>query len=321
MKKTAALLCAAMIFLLCFTGCKNEKSAPESERLSIVATMFPQYDFCREICAGTADITLLLPPGVESHSYDPTPADILKIVNCDVFIYTGPEMETWAQSILAGVGSDVTVIDLSQCVELIADCHDDDCEDEHDEDHDHEHEHHGHHHTYDPHIWTSPKNAESMTRRITETLCVLSPENSNLYLENCESYCGKLDGLDSEFMNISENAVSRTIVFGGKFSFGYFTEQYGFDWTAAYDSCSHESEPSVGKVAELIDYVRENNVSAVYYEELTNPTVARTIAREGGAEIRLLHSCHNVSKDELDSGVTYLSIMENNVKNLREGLC
>ncbi len=315
-KRLTAVLLSLLLSLCCFTGCSDIEKA-DDDRIKIVATMFPQYDFCREICGDTADIKLLLPPGVESHSYDPTPADIYDIVNCDIFIYTGPEMESWVQTILEGVGENVEVIDLSQCVEVV--CSEDE-HDEHDEHGNHGHEHH-HHHDYDPHIWTSPYNAFLMTKYIYEHLSVISPQYSKMYKENCDNYCAKLMRLDEQLFDIAKNAKRDTLVFGGRFAFGYLTDRYSFHWQAAYDSCSHEAEPSVAKVAELIDYVRENEIPVVYYEELTDPTVARTIASESGAKLLLLHSCHNLSKDDLDSGMTYISIMENNIKNLGEGLC
>ncbi|MBP3415322.1 MAG: zinc ABC transporter substrate-binding protein [Clostridia bacterium] len=311
MKRILGILLLLSVMMLLVSGCTAGKTASD-DKLKIVATMFPQYDFCRELCGDSAEITLLLPPGVESHSYDPAPADIMKIIDCDIFIYTGPEMEGWAETILSGVGDDVTVVDLSKSVELICDQHE---HDEHDT-----HEHDGHHHAYDPHIWTTPYNASLMTQAICEALCSARPENADYFKANCDIYCSKLMDLDSELFEISKNAKRNTIVFGGRFAFAYFADRYGFNWEAAYDSCSHESEPSVGKVAELIDLVNEQKIPVVFYEELVDPAAARVIAAESGAKILLLHSAHNLSKDELESGATYLSIMENNIENLREGL-
>lgn len=312
MKRILGVLLILSILMLAVSGCTAGTKASD-DKLKIVATMFPQYDFCRQLCGDRAEITLLLPPGVESHSYDPTPADIMKIIDCDIFIYTGPEMEGWAETILSGVGDDVTVVDLSKSVELICDQH------EHDEDGAHEHE--GHHHAYDPHIWTSPYNALLMTQAICGALCSARPGNADYFKANCDIYCRQLLELDSELFEISKNAKRNTIVFGGRFAFAYFVDRYGLDWDAAYDSCSHESEPSVGKVAELIDLVNEQKIPVVFHEELVDPAVARVIAAESGAKILLLHSAHNLSKDELESGATYVSIMENNIENLREGLC
>lgn len=309
-KRVFAVLFSVLLVISCFGGCMQSDDN-SGKKLKIVATMFPQYDFCRQICGDTADLTLLLPPGVESHSYDPTPSDIMTIINCDIFIYTGPQMESWVETILDGVGEDVKVVDLSQCVELSC-SH---------EDHEHEDHEHAHHHDYDPHIWTSPVNAINMTQMITDSLCEISPRNAEFYRDNCDKYCAELSKLDSDLKAVSESAKRDTLVFGGRFAFGYLTEEYSFKWQAAYDSCSHESEPSVGKVAQLIDYVMDNDIPVVYYEELTDPTVARTIAKESGAELLLLHSCHNLSKYEFDSGATYISLMQVNVENLRKGLC
>lgn len=307
-KILSSLICAVILISLCACSAA-EPTADGDGRIKIVATLFPQYDFARNICGERADVTLLLPPGVESHSYDPTPADILDIVNCDLFIYTGDEMEPWAAELLKGAGENVRVLDLSQSVEII-----------HTES-EHEHEHAGHHHETDPHIWTSPVNAQLMTRAIADELCAAFPEDAEQYAAAAESYCAQLGELDRELRAVAADAKRSVLVFGGRFAFGYLTEEYGFDWIAAYDSCSHESEPSVHTLTEIIGHIREENIPVVYYEELCLPSVAETISGETGARLLLLHSCHNLSADETAAGETYISIMKQNIINLREGLC
>lgn len=344
-----------------FTGCMGtQKNGNGSDisgvegRIRIVATLFPQYDFARQIAGEYADVVLLLPPGMESHSYDLRPADMITIRESDMFIYTGEYMEAWAQTIIDSLDESVRVVDASQGITLEREAdyfveeHDHEDEDayeheeddvhdhEHEEDdvHDHEHEeddvhdhgdeyspaHSGHHHEYDPHIWTNPVYAMQMVRNIVEALCIEDPEHADIYEARAEEYIAGLAGLDAAFREVSAHVAHNTIFFGGRFAMSYFVREYGFDCVAAYHDCSAESEPSISSVMKMIDEIRESGARAVYYEELTDPKVAGTIAEETGAKLLLLHSAHNVSKEDFDSGVTYLDIMWNNVENLKEGL-
>lgn len=309
-------------------GNKSEKYQEESEgKIKIVATLFPQYDFARQIAGDKAEISLLMAPGVESHSYEPSPADIIKINDADLFIYTGKYMEPWAQSIIDGVeNKKVKILDVSQNVTL-------DKEDEHDEHEGHdehdsldgedgkeqvENEHNAH--EFDPHIWTSPVNAKIMVDNILNDLCAIDPENEAYYKKNAEAYVEELKELNNEFKEIFSTAKRSEIIFAGKFALHYFAEEYGMEYEAAFDSCASETEPSVKTVTNLIDEMKEKNIPVVFYPELTDPKVAKAISDETGAEMLLLHSCHNVSKDDFNAGVTYIGLMKENAENLRIGL-
>ncbi|MBS1382474.1 MAG: zinc ABC transporter substrate-binding protein [Oscillospiraceae bacterium] len=306
MKRILAALCAAA--LLALTGCAPapaSSSPAGKEKLTVYATLFPQYDFAREIAGDRAEVILLLPPGVESHSFEPTPADIAGISKSDLLLYTGDAMEPWAAKLIAGDLPDtVRAVDLSQGVALLAE----------------EHEEEGHAHPFDPHIWTSPVNAMIMARTVVSALCEADPEGAEAYRANGERYLAELESLDDEIRTIVSQAKRRELVFGGRFAFHYFTAEYGLTAYSAYDSCSEETEPSAKAVSEVIGRVREDHLPVVYYEELTEPKVARSIAQETGAKLLLLHSCHNLSKDELAAGESYLSLMKQNAQNLREGL-
>ena len=306
MKRILAALCAAA--LLALTGCAPapaSSSPAGKEKLTVYATLFPQYDFAREIAGDRAEVILLLPPGVESHSFEPTPADIAGISKSDLLLYTGDAMEPWAAKLIAGDLPDtVRAVDLSQGVALLAE----------------EHEEEGHAHPFDPHIWTSPVNAMIMVRTVVSALCEADPEGAEAYRANGERYLAELESLDDEIRTIVSQAKRRELVFGGRFAFHYFTAEYGLTAYSAYDSCSEETEPSAKAVSEVIGRVREDHLPVVYYEELTEPKVARSIAQETGAKLLLLHSCHNLSKDELAAGESYLSLMKQNAQNLREGL-
>lgn len=301
-----AALCAAA--LLALTGCAPapaSSSPAGKEKLTVYATLFPQYDFAREIAGDRAEVILLLPPGVESHSFEPTPADIAGISKSDLLLYTGDAMEPWAAKLIVGDLPDtVRAVDLSQGVALLAE----------------EHEEEGHAHPFDPHIWTSPVNAMIMARTVVSALCEADPEGAEAYRANGERYLAELESLDDEIRTIVSQAKRRELVFGGRFAFHYFTAEYGLTAYSAYDSCSEETEPSAKAVSEVIGRVREDHLPVVYYEELTEPKVARSIAQETGAKLLLLHSCHNLSKDELAAGESYLSLMKQNAQNLREGL-
>ncbi len=322
------LTTAAVIFIFLLTGCAREpeKDVPavkdaQGGKLRIVATLFPQYDFARQIAGDKAEVTLLLPPGVESHSYEPTPSDIIRINESDLFIYTGEYMEAWSQRIIDGMrdsGSRSLVLDVSQGVELVKT---EEIEAEHqhegEEEPGHEQEHE---HPYDPHIWTDPLAAKTMVTNIRDALCSLDPANADDYKKNAAEYSADLDALDEEFRSIVSSGKRDEIIFGSRFALAYFAKRYGLDYEAAFDSCSSETEPSAKTVAGLIEEIREERIPVIYYAEIEDPKVARSISAETGAKLLLFHSCHNITKEELESGATYLSLMKQNAENLKEGL-
>lgn len=310
MKKTLTFLIAAVFFIFLLTGCSSErgKDVPavndtKSAKIQIVATLFPQYDFARQIAGGKAEVKLLLPPGVESHSYEPTPSDIIKINESDLFIYTGEYMEAWSQKIIESMqdsDSKSLVLDLSQGIELVRTGEIE--------------------HLYDPHIWTDPLIAEEMVVNISDALCRIDPANADYYKENAAKYNSKLDELDAEFKSIVSSGKRDKIIFGSRFALCYFVKRYGLSYEAAFDSCSSETEPSAKTVAGLIEEIKEEQIPVIYYAEIEDPKVARAISAETGAKLLLFHSCHNVTKEEKENGATYLSLMKQNAENLKEGL-
>lgn len=308
------LLCTTVIItmLMGMTACTI--SSKDSGKLSIVTTLFPQYDFVKQIAGDKAEVTLLLSPGIEAHSYDPTPSDIVKINESDLFIYTGEYMETWAAQIIKSLEKDVTILDVSEGIELTS------SEDEHNEINHDETELEDHNHVYDPHIWTSPVNAQQMVKTILNELVRIDAENEDYYRKNADSYLAELEELDASFRQVVENADIHTLYFADKFAMYYFTSEYGLSYVSAYDSCSSETEPSAKLVAKMIDEVKEDNAPAVFYAELSNHKAADTISKETGTKELLLHSCHNVSKDEFKDGATYISLMKQNLENLKVGL-
>ncbi|WP_167957665.1 metal ABC transporter substrate-binding protein [Anaerosporobacter faecicola] len=333
-KNVKRLLSIVCIIGVMLAGCSKQNSTEQEvvendakAAVKVVTTLFPQYDFANQIGKDHVNVSMLLKPGVESHTYEPAPSDIIAINKADVFLYTGDEMEPWVSKILDSLDGDVKIIDLSEHVTLEkVEDHDHDEEAEHVEEHDHDEateettEEHDHVHSYDPHIWTSPLNAEIMVQDIVTALSEVDPEHAQEYEDNGNAYMIELEQLDADIREVVEHAKRNEVVFGGRFAFHYFFEEYGLDYIAAYDSCSAETEPSAKTIATIIDQVKDDGIPVVFYEEFANPKVAESIAQATGAKTLLLHSCHNVSTDDYKNGATYLSLMEQNLENLKEAL-
>ena len=315
MKRLLSLIMAVLMLASCAKSAENTPDNGE-KKLSVVAMLFPQYDFARQIAGDRAEVRLLLPAGTDSHSYEPTPSDIVAINKCDVFLYTGAEMEPWTQTLLdGGLEGDTLVVDLSEGIAM--------SETESvtpEDDHGHEHTEDSHHHVVDPHIWTSPKNAAIMAKAVCEALCERDAEGEAVYRANLESYLNELSALDNEIKDIVSSGKRTEIVFGSRYAFHYFSEEYGLTCYAAYDSCSEENEASAGAVAGIIDLVNEKGIPVIYHEEMIDPKVARAIAEETSAELLMMHSAHNLTKEEMASDETYISIMKKNAENLKKGL-
>lgn len=310
------LICLPII--LTFSGCKSVQSeALPNDKITVTASLFPQYDFAKQIAGDKAEVTLLLPPGTESHTYDPSPSDILKISNSDIFFYTGKELEPWADKIISGTKSEnLIVCNVSDGINLMKNKH-------HHHHHEKEHHHstHKHHeHNFDPHVWLNPTLAAQMVDNITHAFCEKDPENSSYYESNAEVCKNKLFRLDEDFKTMINSAKQKNIVFAGRFAHLYFVNHYGLEYVAAFDSCSTEAEPSVKKVAKIIDFIQKNNIPAVYYEELSEPKIANSIAEQTGVKTLKFSTLHNVTKKQLQDNVTYFDLMYENLENLRQGL-
>ena len=300
----------SLVLLLCLlTGlCACAGNEAQKNRLQIVCTLFPQYDFVRQIVGDKADCILLLPPGTESHAFDPTPTDILRIGSADLFVYIGEEMETWAKGVMAEIDrSKTTVLNVSEALSLHLSAHAG--HDDHDADD-----------GIDPHIWTSPVIAQKMASLLCDTLMELDGANAASYAENAGVLRAQLSQLDGTFRSIVQSARLHTIVVGSRFALRNFTDEYGLSYIAAFDSCTEESEPSAAALASIVQAIETQGLPVVFYEELIVPTTAQTIAAETGAQTMLFHSCHNVSKEEFDAGETYVSLMRQNARNLAEAL-
>ncbi len=301
MKKTVVILIAVLLLTSLF-GC--QRSEASSDGLKIVTTIFPTYDFAKSIVGDGDNITLLLKAGSEPHSYEPTPQDIIKIRECDVFVYIGGHSDEWVDSVLASVDTEkMQVVTLIDCVEPISDGHG-----------------HANGITYDEHIWTSPVNAVRMTEKIADAISAADPENAEKYAENKNSYIDKLNELDTELRLSVSKGKRRTLIFGDRFPFAYLAKEYGLTCHAAFPGCSEESEVSAAVVAELVKIVRDENIPIVFQLEMSSGRAADSICAETGARKLTLHSCNNVTKDEFESGEGYISLMKKNIEALNEAL-
>jgi ABC-type metal ion transport system, periplasmic component/surface adhesin len=317
-------------------GTSADNSTAETGKLKVITTIFPPYNFVQEITDGNVEADMLLPPGAESHSFEPTPQDIIRIQECDVFIYGGGESDGWVKTILNSMNTgNMKILAMMDMVDTVHEeivegmehddhDHDDHHEDEDDHDGHHEEDEHDEHHEeeaeYDEHVWTSPINAKKIVSAITETVCELDSENGDIYRKNSESYLAKLDELDAEFKEIVSSAKHKTMIFGDRFPFRYFADAYGLKYYAAFPGCSTDTEPSAATVAFLMDIIEENELPAVFHIEFSNGRMADSIAEGTGAKKLLFHSCHNVSNEDIAAGANYIDLMKQNAVNLREAL-
>lgn len=315
--RVTAAMSLAFLFLLFASGCSiSSGKTDDTGKLKVIATIFPQYDFVREIAKDKADVSLLLPPGVEPHSYEPSPRDIANIQRSNAFIYTGEHMEPWAHKVIEGIkDKKIVVIDASKGIELL------DEEERHQEDEaGNEEDHRNHNGGKDPHIWLDPVYAQKMVDNLVEGLVKTDPENKDFYTENGESYKNKLRELDRKFSEAFKKTRYKKIMYGGHFAFGYLAKRYGLEYISPYSGFSPDAEPTPQRVAELIKNMKESGIKIIYYEELIDPKVAKVISDQAGAKMLLLHGAHNVTKEELNSGITYIKIMEENLEKLKQGL-
>lgn len=310
------------VMLLLF-GCTQVKDVEENHKIKVVTTIFPPYDFVRQIAGDNVEVTMLLKPGEETHSYEPTPQDILQIQQADVFIYTGGENDVWVEDILDSIHLEgKEMIAMVDCVETLEEEHVEGMKDERGHNHtlhDHEHEEE-HEHTVDEHVWTSPQNAEKIVVDISTVLQQKDKENALLYKENTEKYLVQLKELDEEFREVVENSKNHVLLFGDRFPFRYFAEEYNLDYYAAFPGCASDTEPSAATMAFLINQVKEKNIPVVLKMELSNDDISKAIAEATGTKVRTFYSCHNLTAKEFQAGETYLSMMRKNVETLKEVL-
>lgn len=328
MRKKIVVFMVLLVLAVGVTGCAQNTAAKNAEsagKISIVTTIFPVYDFARAIAGGQAELTMLVKPAAEVHSYDPSPADIIKIQEADVFIYIGGENDAWVSTILESMDtSNKKIIRLMDAVKPVEEETVEGMEAEEEEvvakTTQNKTEPAEEEIEYDEHIWTSPKNAILMVNEIAVALAEIDPQNAAVYTQNAADYTAQIQAVDDEIAGIVAVAPNKLLVFGDRFPFRYFVDEFGLDYKAAFPGCSTDTEASAGTLAYLMNTIKENNIKYVYYIELSNQNIAKAISEQTGAGLLQLHSVHNVTKDDFDAGATYVSIMQQNVENLRKGL-
>jgi zinc transport system substrate-binding protein len=303
------LICVALL-----SACQNkEAQAPAEKKLTVVTTLFPLYDFARAIGGDRADVSLLLPPGIEPHTFEPKPADVMKVNKADIFVFTNEYMEPWAKSFINGLPTkNITIVDTSRGVTLLKAGPEEGQEEAHGEDH----HHHG---GMDPHIWLDFANAQVMADNILSAMVAKDPANRDYYTARAIAYKAELKKLDDEYRVGLADCGKRVLLHGGHYAFGYLARRYGLQYQSA-SAVNADAEPTPAKLAGLIKLMRANGLKYVFSEELLSTRSAETIARETGATVLMLHGAHNISRDDLAMGVTYISLMKKNLGNLRIGL-
>ena len=303
MKRLLSLL-LSVILIIALVGCDTQKSSDDAN-ISIVVTAFPHYDFARQITKGVDNINIkmLIAPGNEVHTYEPGPANILAVSTCDIFIYTGGESDTWAKNILdSAQNKDMSVISfMDLCSDSI-------------EEHEHEHE-------YDEHVWTNPATAEYLARCVQNVLCGKDERNSEKYIKNGDEFAERILEIENALAQVKDTAVRDEIIVADRFPFYHLANAYDFEYSSAFPGCSHTTEPSAADVANLSEKVKNENIPYVFTIEFSNKKIAKSVVEGTKAEILTLHSCHNVSKEDFDNGVTYCDLMLKNAENLRKALC
>lgn len=318
-KRILALLLAAAVALpLC--ACAPAGEDAEDGRLQVVCSLFPYYDFVREIGGVYVSPHLLVAAGREAHSFEPTPMDVIRVSRADVFVYNGGEGEQWVDEILSSAGENIpTVLRMMDYADTLTEeplaGHDD-------ADHDHaDHDHDSDDIEYDEHIWTSPVQAMKLCGAICDALCAADPAHAAAYRSNLQEYLGQLAELDAAFRQVCGEKKRSLLVFGDRFPLLYFCREYGLDYRAAFHGCSSDTEPSLYTLKFLIDKVNEQDIPVVYALELSSRKVADAIAETTGAKVETFYSCQTVSQADWAAGEGYVSLMRRNVAALREGIC
>ena len=349
--------------ILGMAGCGKTTEKEDNYRLKIVASLFPYYDMARAVIGDVKgiDLKMIVTPGQDSHSFEPTPSDVIQMENADVLIYNGGSLETWIDTLLDSLNNknkiqmkmmdyvDVLNEEIVEGMDTRFEEHDHEehshkednhnkenhkedshseenhKEDNHSEDSSNDSEFHNEdseeeHEETDEHIWTSPVNEIIMTEKICETLSKALPEEKENFQKNAENYISQLKELDNEFRTIVENAKTKEIIFADKFPLQYFAKEYGLKYYAAFPGCGSDMEPSAKTIAFLVDKIKEDNIKAVFYLELSSHIVADAIETDTGAKPLQFNSCHNITQKQFDSGVTYVALMKENVNNLKIAL-
>lgn len=294
-----------LIVLLLLSGCTTQ--TVQNDKVRIVTTLFPLYEFAKEVGGDRVEVTLLLPPGVDAHSFEPRPKDIMLLNSADVFVYIGAGMEPWAEDLINGLNNDkLVVIDASSVSELInSEEHEDESEEEHGK--------------YDPHLWLDFRNDQKIVYSIASRLSDIDPENKETYSSNAERYSSRLEVLDSIYISSLANCNRSEIVTGGHNAFGYLAKRYNITVISVY-GLAPNSEPSAQKVKNITDTINSLGIKYIFFEKMVNSRMTEMLSSETGAKMILLNPGHNIAKEDLEKNVTFMWMMTNNLNSLIAGL-
>lgn len=308
--KKGSLLIASLAILFIMVGCGNQEATKDSTKLQIVTSFYPMYDFTQNVAGDNAEVSVLMKAGTEPHDYEPSAKDIAKIADSDVFVYNSKEMETWVSSVLTNIDTKKTVVvDASQGIDLLEGNHSDD---------ETEAEHEGHSHAHDPHIWLDPVLAQKQVDTIKEGIIKADTKNKETYEKNALAYKEKLAALNEKFEMGLKNAKNRTFVTQHA-AFAYLANRYDLE-QVAIAGLSPDQEPSPAKLAELNDFIKENNIKIIYFAETASPKIAKTVANETGAKLEVLSPIEGITQEELEKGVDYIKVMEKNLEALEKAI-
>lgn len=300
MRKYLSILICLLCILL--SGCSYKEIA----NVDVVVTIFPQYDIVRWIAGDNLNVYLIIPPGVDTHSYDPSVDDIISIKKSKLFIYTTPSLEQWATSFK----EEGKTLELSSNSNI------------HLEEVQEKEEHHTHHgdHDHDPHIWTSPIYVKYMVEDICNALIEIDPEHEELYTANKNTYISELDKIIDDMNQLSIDAKDTTYYFGTPFAMYYLFHHFNIKFESIYETCATEIEPSIDDIIDMHKLIKNNDIKYIYIKELVSTSVAERLIKDTNANLMMLHSGHNVSSEDFNNGITLLDIMKNNVEALRKGI-
>lgn len=292
---------ASILALLLLCGCAAKPAEEAESKLRVITTVFPPYDFVRQIAGDKVNLSMLLPPGCESHGYEPTLADLAAIQKSDLLFYAGDDSDDWVNTLPLSENDTGKMLALNDMVSPT------------------EKAHAGHTHE-EEHLWTSVRNAMQMVQRISAALCKADAANAVFYTQNTQKYLLALKQLDADFSAAVSAAPLKTLVFAEQFPFACFAEDYGLQWYAAFDHCASDFEPKIDVIHDLIGIVRAQKIPVVFTIEFSDRAVADIICEATGCETVLFHSCHNVTEQEFAKKATYLSLMRDNLAVLRKAL-
>jgi zinc transport system substrate-binding protein len=310
------IICLIMFVMAALISCNrgdgNQRTG--EAKIKVVTSLYPLYDFAKNIGRDKVEVILLMPPGVEPHSFEPKPADVVMLNNADLFVYTNKYMEPWADKIIMGLDSKKTlVVDSSKGLGFIEEKDD-----------------HGHHESgdgkdkhehgdMDPHIWLDPINAIRIVANIAEGLMAKDQANREYYRRNADEYKARLMALDADFRKGLADCSVRKIVSGGHMAFSYLAKRYSLTSISAY-GFSPDAEPTPGQLIRISNLLKKEGIKYIFYEEMLMPRVAEAISKETGARLLYLSGIHNISREEFEKGISFVNLMGMNLENLRKGL-